>query len=128
MDTTHFPVDEISDLATTLESAVNNEGADIAVAARDLIQAVREFVTDVPAGAKLFTRDEVSIALNKAADLAADESNPDGMEWSRSIRDQDVINLVVNAAGEYLDNPEATFDDVAENYDADDDEIREWIS
>lgn len=61
-----------------------------------------------------FTRDEVSQALNRAADdvLGAINAPDEGV--------RDAVNLVVNAAMTYLDTPDATLDEaIEENYEPD---------
>ncbi len=56
-----------------------------------------------------YTREQVSAALNAAANLLDDQA---GYESSETIRDQDRANLLVNAAGHLLDHPGASLDDV----------------
>lgn len=70
-----------------------------------------------------YTTDEISAALNRAADDVLTAINaPD--EGTR-----DAVNLVVNAALTYLDAPDATLDAVIEeNYELDEDDVGpiEW--
>ncbi|MFE5567037.1 hypothetical protein ACFQ68_18775 [Amycolatopsis japonica] len=69
-----------------------------------------------------FTRDQVSRAVNDGADLVIDEV-------TTSDRDDDLINLVVNAALTRLDNPNADLDQViTECYDTAPSEVRSWWS
>jgi hypothetical protein len=62
------------------------------------------------------TRDEVLAAMNRAADdvLSAIAAPDEGT--------RDAVNLVVNAATTYLENPDATLDEaIEENYTLDED-------
>lgn len=59
-----------------------------------------------------YTRDQVTTAINAAADLTGELMNPDGYESSDSIRSDDAMNMVVNLAGTLLDKPDATVEDV----------------
>ncbi|EHR52353.1 hypothetical protein SacmaDRAFT_4160 [Saccharomonospora marina XMU15] len=69
-----------------------------------------------------FTRDQVSRAVNDGADLVIDEV-------ATRDRDDDLINLVVNAALTRLDNPTADLDQViTECYDTEPSEVRSWWS
>ncbi|MFD3514846.1 hypothetical protein [Streptomyces sp. NPDC058657] len=70
---------------------------------------------------RTFTRDEVSAAVNRAVDDAA--------EHTRGRMADDIDCLAVNAVLTLLDTPEASFDDVAsECYGEDPEEIRKWLA
>lgn len=60
----------------------------------------------------LWTRDQISAALNAGADMVLDDDDLFGMETSDSIRMRSLIDLVVNAIGTVLDDPDVTLDDV----------------
>lgn len=61
----------------------------------------------------LFTRDQVSRAVNDGADLVSDA-------LSLGESETDLINLIVNAALSKLDNPDVDFDTmIEENFDSD---------
>ncbi|MFE0024111.1 hypothetical protein [Amycolatopsis sp. NPDC059021] len=69
-----------------------------------------------------FTREQVSRAVNDGADLVTDD-------LPTSERDDDLINLVVNAALTRLDTPGADLDQVIiECYDTEPSEVRAWWS
>ncbi|OZM70738.1 hypothetical protein CFN78_24040 [Amycolatopsis antarctica] len=69
-----------------------------------------------------FTRDQVSRAVNDGADLVIDEV-------TTSDRDDDLINLVVNAALTRLNNPTADLEQVVtECYDTGPSDVRSWWS
>jgi hypothetical protein len=71
---------------------------------------------------KTYTAEEISAALNKAADdiIEATEAEDEGL--------RDALNLMVNAAGAYLWDGAKNLEEVAEkNYDADLDSIVGWI-
>lgn len=62
---------------------------------------------------ELFTREQVSRAVNDGADLVSDTLSLGELET-------DLINVVVNAALAKLDNPNVDFDTVVEeNFDGD---------
>jgi hypothetical protein len=66
---------------------------------------------------ELFTREQVSRAVNDGADLVSDTLSLGDLET-------DLINLVVNAALAKLDNPNIDFDAlVEENFEGD---PRDW--
>ncbi|MFD8597728.1 hypothetical protein ACFV1L_22260 [Kitasatospora sp. NPDC059646] len=66
------------------------------------------------------TRDEFMTLVNGAADLVLDALD-------LGERDNDLINLVVNATGAMIDNPDVTFDEmVIEQYSATPEELRGW--
>jgi hypothetical protein len=70
-----------------------------------------------------YTQDQVSAALNKAADdiIEATEAEDEGL--------RDALNLLVNAVGSYLwDGAEDLEQVAAKNYDADLDSIVGWIA
>ena len=68
---------------------------------------------------RLFTREQVSKAINRGADLVHQEFGDDYA---------DLINLVANAIGEALDNPGTTLDEAIENnYSTDPAIVRGWI-
>jgi hypothetical protein len=70
----------------------------------------------------LFTRDQVSTAMNAGADLVRDDP---GLQLGDL--EIDVINLVINAAMTQLDNPTVSLDEVMnENYDGGATEVRSW--
>jgi hypothetical protein len=61
----------------------------------------------------LFTRDQVSRAVNDGADLVSEALSLGELET-------DLINLIVNAALSKLDNPDVDFDTmIEENFDGD---------
>ena len=69
-----------------------------------------------------YTQDQVSAALNKAADdiIEATEAEDEGL--------RDALNLLVNAVGSYLwDGAEDLGEVAVKNYDADLDSIVGWI-
>lgn len=67
-----------------------------------------------------YTRDQVAAAVNAGADCIRDALDV-------GDRDTDLINLVVNAALTFLDQPEADFDAVVgANYEASAREVRGW--
>jgi hypothetical protein len=69
-----------------------------------------------------YTQDQVSAALNKAADdiIEATEAEDEGL--------RDALNLMVNAVGSYLwDGSEDLAEVAVKNYDADLDAIVGWI-
>jgi hypothetical protein len=71
-----------------------------------------------------YTYDEVMGIANKAANLVTDELDlPD-------CGRRDVVNLVVNAIGSLMRNPEtASLDEViADNYSAEPEEVRDWAN
>ena len=71
---------------------------------------------------KIYTEDEVSAALNKAADdiLEATEAEDEGL--------RDALNLMVNAVSAYLSGKSTDLEQVAAlNYEADLDSIVGWI-
>ncbi len=70
---------------------------------------------------RTYTRDEVTGAVNKGADLMLDDEGIFPRETSDSIRVRNIVDLVANAALHLLDNPGARLDDVIEaNWQADD--------
>jgi hypothetical protein len=74
----------------------------------------------VPCTAGLFTRDEVSTAVNNGVDLVSG-----GVGLSDS--GQDLLNLVVNAAMSALDDPAVTLDvAIASSYDEDPETVKGW--
>ena len=67
-----------------------------------------------------YARDTVLAAVNAGADLIH-------TELGLGERDDDLTNLVVNAAMTCLDHPDATFEQVVhENYDHPPEEVRQW--
>jgi hypothetical protein len=75
------------------------------------------------AGFKLYAREDVEAALNRAADhvLEAIDAPDEGK--------RDVANLIVNATAHYLDHPEATLTEAIEAADYDSatpDEVLDW--
>ncbi|SRR6266568_1178079 len=76
------------------------------------------------ASAYTYTKEAVSSALNWAADEAQEIINPDDMESSDTIAGDDVVNLVVNLAGERLDGAETAADAIGSAYGGED--IQEW--
>lgn len=89
-------------------------------AGTDLVDTIAD-ATELPAlidatlgslGTGPFTRDEVTDALNDAANRITEEENPDGGETSNTIWTDDVLNLAVNAVGHVLDHPGASLFDV----------------
>jgi hypothetical protein len=65
-----------------------------------------------PAAERTYTRAEVVSALNQAADMASDLLNPEEIESSETIANDDVINMVVNLVGGLLDHPEMDTDQI----------------
>ena len=63
---------------------------------------------------RTYTRDEVTGAVNKGADLMLDDEGIFPRETSDSIRVRNIVDLVANAALHLLDNPGARLDDVIE--------------
>lgn len=60
-----------------------------------------------------FSTDQITTALNRAADEVLDVARDDGDEFLR-----DAINLVVNAGLHFLEHPDASIEHVVrENYD-----------
>ncbi len=59
------------------------------------------------AGSPLFTREQVSKALNDAANMLSGHD----YESSLTIATDDAVNLMVNTAGYLLDHPGASLDD-----------------
>lgn len=53
---------------------------------------------------RLFTREEVTRAMNDGANLVSDLGD--------GARDTDLINMVINSAGHLLDKPDASLEDV----------------
>jgi hypothetical protein len=73
-----------------------------------------------------YTRDQVSAALNDAANACDDGA---GYEDSHTIWQQDVRNLAVNAIGYQLDHPGTSLRNaIEENYGTDADEVLGWVS
>ncbi|MFF6794230.1 hypothetical protein ACFY9C_34770 [Streptomyces filamentosus] len=67
-----------------------------------------------------YTREDVHTALNAAADMINDELNIGESE-------SDIVNLSVNASVTLMENPHATFEEVAsENYSVSVEEILSW--
>ncbi|MGW2864316.1 hypothetical protein [Streptomyces sp. NPDC001205] len=67
----------------------------------------------------VWTREDISKAVNNGADLVGDELG--------SERDTDLLNMVVNAVLTLLENPHYTLDEViTECYDEDPEEVRSW--
>lgn len=58
-----------------------------------------------------YTKEQVSAALNAAADLARELVNPEDTESSETILADDTLNLAVNLAGYLLDHPDASTDE-----------------
>jgi hypothetical protein len=78
---------------------------------------------------RLYTREEISAALNKGADMVLGRDGDDYCETSATIRDADLVNLTVNAIGEILDDPDISLDDViGAAYSTDPEEVRGWVS
>ncbi|WP_327377648.1 hypothetical protein OG393_29090 [Streptomyces sp. NBC_01216] len=70
----------------------------------------------------VWTREDISNAVNNGVDLVADE-------LAGSERDADLMNMVVNAAMTLLENPHYTLDEVIQEcYDEDPEEVRSWWS
>lgn len=101
----------------------------------DLTQELRDLGWEVHVGEwdvdGVYTREQVNKAMNSAADDIVDELElPD-------TGARDALNFLVNVAGERLDHPDVTLEEVAEDsYDIDDEEredrsaldvIAEWI-
>jgi hypothetical protein len=81
-----------------------------------LAEADYEIIDTLPPR-RVFTRDEVEAAWNNGAELVLQDG-----DLSLSDRDTDLVNLVCNAIGQCLDNPETdSLDDVIlANYDPQD--------
>lgn len=72
--------------------------------------------------AREYTREQVSTAVNAAADLVRDSLD-------LSDRDGDLVNLIVNAALTLLDEPGLSLDDAIRLcYETDPAEVRDWCS
>ncbi|MFD9563365.1 hypothetical protein [Streptomyces sp. NPDC059994] len=70
----------------------------------------------------VWTREDISSAVNAGVDLVAEE-------LAGSERDQDLMNMVVNAVMHILENPNTSLDEVIrENYEEDPEEVRSWWS
>ncbi|WP_158754255.1 hypothetical protein [Streptomyces sp. NRRL F-2580] len=70
----------------------------------------------------VWTREDISTAVNAGVDLVAEE-------LAGSERDQDLMNMVVNAVLHVLENPNASLDEVIrENYEEEPEEVRSWWS
>ncbi|MGK5627023.1 hypothetical protein [Streptomyces sp. URMC 123] len=75
---------------------------------------------DVHEQVYVWTREDISKAVNSGVDLVADE-------LAKSERDTDLMNMVVNAVMTLLDNPHYTLDEVIQEcYDEDPEEVRAW--
>ncbi len=61
---------------------------------------------------RTWSAEEIRTALNAAADASRKLFNPDDIESSSTIRDDDIVNLLVNAADYLLEHPEASLDDI----------------
>jgi hypothetical protein len=59
-----------------------------------------------------FTCEDVTIALNEAADDAKEIYNPEGWETSGTIIADSIGDLIVNLAGGWLSDPDCDIDDV----------------
>jgi hypothetical protein len=70
----------------------------------------REYRGDTPAG--LYTRAQVTGALNTSADLIGEFLNPEDIESSDTIVDTSILDLAVNTSGYLLDHPGAGLDEV----------------
>ncbi|MFJ7205594.1 hypothetical protein ACIQWR_18905 [Streptomyces sp. NPDC098789] len=69
----------------------------------------------------VWTREDIATAVNAGADLVTAELG--------SERDQDLMNMVVNAVLHILENPNASLDEVIrENYEEEPEEVRSWWS
>ncbi|TLQ38875.1 transposase [Streptomyces marianii] len=97
-------------------------------ARRSAIRSIREFLGDYAEARRIgiqkpeigYTREKVSVAMNEGADMILGEI-------SLGEPEEDAINLVVNAAMTRLENPCATFEEMAaEQYSESADEIRSW--
>lgn len=73
---------------------------------------------------KMYTREQISRAVNDGADLVLQELAGDGE------RDTDLINMVVNSVLELLDHPEGMDLDevIRRNYETSPEEVRSWWS
>lgn len=70
----------------------------------------------------VWTREDISNAVNNGVDLVADE-------LAGGERDMDLMNMVVNAVMTLLENPNYTLDEVIEEcYGEDPEEVRSWWS
>ena len=73
-----------------------------------------------------FTFEQVSAALNRACDdIVAAIGEANGYVPDEGL--VDCLNLLVNATGNYLQNPDATLESVAGNYDATYEEVLSWV-
>jgi hypothetical protein len=113
-------------LIDALQAAADSDSNDAKLAAGQncawLLSRYHAYVGGLPA--PMFTREEISQALNWAADEAQDIINPEGGESSDTIEADDIINLVVNLAGERLDGAETAADAVSDAYGGEN--IQEW--
>lgn len=72
-----------------------------------------------------YTRDQVVAALNRAADALSDHDYED----SHTIRDDDLVNLMVNLAMGFLEEPGKTMEQVIEaSYGEDPETVLGWIA
>ena len=69
------------------------------------------------------TREEIMHVLNQAGDLVIEE-----MGWGGdATREADAVNLLVNAFGAMLDNPETTVDEAMDaGYEGGAEGVRSW--
>lgn len=66
---------------------------------------------------------QINAAMNAAADLIQGDA-----DLSLTASDNDLINLVVNAAGSLLITPSMSLDDIIrENYDLEPEIVRGWV-
>lgn len=88
-----------------------------------------------PSPDRTYTRDQVSAAVNSAAELVLNDEELFPYEDSDSIRIHTFIDLVVNAAMSLLDDPGMSLDDVMNScWQADDPDedaapmVRGWLA
>lgn len=87
---------------------------------------------------KTYTRDQVNLALNQAADAIRDDDGIMPYEDSTAIRIQTIVDLLVAVTMRKLDEPGISLDDVMrDNWQADEDEdgtddaavmVRGWLA
>ncbi|MEU1071580.1 MULTISPECIES: hypothetical protein [unclassified Streptomyces] len=80
-----------------------------------------ELAGDIHEPVYVWTREDISNAVNNGVDLVLDELG--------SERDTDLMNMVVNSVMTLLENPHYTLDEViTECYDEEPEEVRSWWS
>jgi hypothetical protein len=106
-------VTALNDAESYVMNVSGSEDADAAMS-----EVLARTLAALPELAAPFTRGQLSAAMNTAADDVAEESHHN-LETSDTIRQDDTVNLAVNAAGHLLEHPGASLEDAIEaSYDA----------